>query len=143
MQLSKSQISKLIIAILLTVGAVVMLFLLSQFNHGLGAPQPNEALQDEHTADGGSQLKISDEGQLKEKLGSSIANSVATQLYAAHYQKSSKLERQAELVDLKDKGRKSKTITIKFLPSGDNMTAQVIINNSATNDFDIQIEGAK
>jgi hypothetical protein len=141
MQLNKSQIIRVAIAVILVIASLVLLLLTSGFNHGLSPAQPSEDTNDGHTQEGKSQLIIKDDEKLKKRLGLSIANSVTGQLYAAHYQKSSKLERQAELVDLNEKSKKSSTITIKFIPSGETMTAHITVNNTTTNDFDIKIDG--
>ena len=141
MQLSKPHITRIILIVLLLVASVVVIFLINNFNTGLNPAQPNEETSDGHNAEGGSQLRIHDDGKLKKAFGNSITEAAVKQLYAAHYQKSSKLEREAKLVDLKEMGKRSKAVTIKFFPSGETMTAQLTINNTATNDFDIKIEG--
>lgn len=141
MNIDRLQQMKLILAGVLLLITVIFVALTKSFNHGISPAQPNEDTHSSHNSEGESQLIIEGE-ELRKRFSGDIANSITTQLYAAHYKSSSKLEREAELVRLEEKDKKSTTITVKFLPSGDKVTAHVTVNNTATNDFDIRIEEA-
>lgn len=143
MNIGRPQQLRLIDAAVLLIVSLVFMGFTRSFNRSMSPAQPNEDTHSSHNVEGEPQLVIENAEQLRERFNRSIVNSITAQLYSAHYKKSSKLEREAELVKLQEKGKESTTITVKFLPSGDEMTAEVTVNNAATNDFDIRIEGEK
>lgn len=141
MRLDRPQTIKLVVAILFFVLAIIFLVLLNKFNSGVSPANTNEETHASHLSEEASQLNISGIERLEEHgLNKAIVRAVTAQLYAAHYKTNSVLEREAELEDIKRKGKVT-TITVKFVPSGKLLSAQITLNNTATNDFDIEILG--
>ncbi len=143
MQLSSKEKLRIILAGAFILIALVFLVLLTRFNSGIGAPGTKEDHGHAHTSEEKSQLEIREKDKLVEFTGKSIANTVASQLYAEHYKRGAKLEREAGLTEFKQSGGKSADISVRFEPSGDLISARITINNKATNDFDLDIKEAK
>lgn len=141
MLLTQNNKLKAIVILLLIICCVIFAAVTKSINHSIAPAQPQEEIHESHTTEDKSQLHIEGEDKLIEEYGSSIANSIAGQLYRSHYDRTAKLEREAELISLNKTGGLSSKITVEFIPSGDTLSATVKLKNKATNDFDIKIEG--
>lgn len=143
MRLDRPQLAKLTVIVVFLLLAILFIVLMRGLNASVTPAQPNEETHASHSTEEGSQLVIEGIGRLEEEdFSESMIQALTSQLYASHYDKHSKLEREAILTGVKNKGETT-TITVKFTPSGDTLTAYVTIHNTATNDFDIEIEGGK
>lgn len=144
MRNKRTLIIKGTISFLLLFVAIFCFTQTNQLNHGIAPFQTSEEDPTEnHGENTTSQLDITGREKLDDYFGEPATEIIANRLYVEQYQRTSQLERRAELIDFKKSGEASGAVTIEFKPSNQRLTAKVTVRNAATNDIDITIGGAK